>query len=55
MSGTNMLKGLNEYPTYKRAYKRAFKKMLEERHKAGLETEWKDENEVFNWWLRRQK
>lgn len=39
------------YPTYKRAYIRAFDKMLEERHKRGKETQWKTGQEVFDWWI----
>lgn len=38
------------WPTYKRAYMRAFEKMLEERYKAGLKTEWETPEQVFNWW-----
>ena len=43
---------LNRWPTYKRAYLRAFEKMLEVRKAAGLPCEnWKDANDVMEWWL----
>lgn len=44
-----------KWPTYKRAYLRAFGKMLEEREKRGkLDGAWKKGTtpiEVFNWWM----
>lgn len=44
---------LNTYPKYKAAYLRAFKKMLENNKKRGLETGWKTETEVMKWWLKK--
>lgn len=41
------------WPTYKRAYIRAFEKMLKEREEKGLKTEWKTGEEVFTWWISR--
>lgn len=41
----------NRYPTYKRAYIRAFDKMLENRRSRGLETKWKTGQEVYDWWI----
>lgn len=39
------------WPTYKRAYIRAFDKMIEAREERGLPTEWKTGRDVFNWWM----
>ena len=41
----------NRWPTYQRAYIRAFDRMIEERKARGLETEWKTGIDVFNWWM----
>lgn len=38
-------------PTYKRAYIRAFDKMLDVRKAKGLPTDWKTGEEVFEWWV----
>ena len=40
-----------QYPTYKRAYLRAFEKMLRAREAAGLKTEWQSAQDVFRWWM----
>lgn len=40
-----------KYPKYKANYIRAFQKMVEERKRLGLKTDWKDGAEVFKWWL----
>ena len=47
----NRKRQFEEYPTYKRAYIRAFDKMLEVRKERGLETDWKNGEEVFEWWV----
>lgn len=39
------------YPKYRNAYLRSFERMLAERNKRGLETKWKDGQEVMDWWL----
>lgn len=39
------------YPNYKKAYIRAFDRMLEERHRRGLDTQWQTGEEVFAWWM----
>lgn len=39
------------YPKQKLNYIKAFDRMLVERHKKGLETEWKTGEEVFKWWI----
>lgn len=43
--------GLDRYPKFKAAYIRAFEKMIAERKKRGLPTEWKTGEEVMDWWL----
>lgn len=56
---THKVEELERYPKYRRAYIRAFQKMLEERKAAGLECkneeykEWKTGEDVFEWWIRR--
>ena len=47
----NRMREFEEYPTYKRAYIRAFDKMLEVRKERGLETDWKTGEEVVEWWV----
>lgn len=39
------------YPTYQRAYIRAFDRMIEERKRSGKETTWKTGLDVFHWWM----
>lgn len=39
------------YPTYKRAYTRAFDAMLAVRRERGLPTDWETGVEVMHWWL----
>lgn len=39
------------YPTYEKAYKRAFDRMLTERHARGLPTEWESAEDVFHWYM----
>lgn len=45
---------LESRPKYKRAYIRAFDKMLDERRKAGLNTEkgWQTGEDVYRWWVK---
>ena len=50
-SKCDRMREFEEYPTYKRAYIRAFDKMLEVRKEGGLETDWKTGEEVFEWWV----
>lgn len=44
-------KELEQYPRYKNLYLMAFEKMLQERKKRGLETEWETAGEVYQWWV----
>ena len=39
------------FPKYKQMYIKAFKRMLEELWKKGVKTSWKNEHEVFEWWM----
>lgn len=39
------------WPTYKKAYIRAFEKMLNERKAKGKESKWQTGKDVFNWWM----
>ena len=39
------------YPTYQRAYIRAFDRMLEERQNRGLPCDWQTGKDVFHWWM----
>lgn len=50
---SNAREELDKYPIYKKNYINAFEKMLGERAKRGLETEWKTGEEVMEWWLKR--
>lgn len=52
MSG-QQLEELEQFPQIKRAYLRAFSKMLEERKAKQLDTEWETPEEVLNWWVSR--
>lgn len=46
-----MLDDFERFPKYKENYLRAFKRMLDVRKEKGLVTTWKDEYEVFDWWI----
>lgn len=54
---SNQKKDLDDYPKYKRAYLRAFEKMLKERKKKGLGVteEWRDADGVMEWWINNKK
>lgn len=39
------------YPTYQRAYIRAFDRMLQERQRRGLPCDWQTGKDVFHWWM----
>lgn len=52
MAGRRMrLFEFGRYPTYQRAYIRAFDWMLEERQNRGLPCDWQDGKDVFHWWM----
>lgn len=39
------------YPLYKQAYIKAFDRMIANRHKRGKVTQWRNGEEVFEWWI----
>lgn len=43
------------WPQYKRAYIRAFQKMVDKRITDGLPTEWRTGQEVYDWWMQDPK
>lgn len=51
MAGKRRYREFRLYPTYKRAYLRAFKAMLEVIRKETIPTSWKDAQAVFDWWM----
>ena len=43
---------LEKYPKYKKAYLSAFKRMLKEGRDRGIDyANWKDEYDVYEWWI----
>lgn len=42
---------LDRFPTYKKAYLKAFEKMIDARKESGLETVWRTTEEVMEWWI----
>lgn len=51
MAGKGRWKQFADFPTYQRAYIRAFDKMLDAIHATGKETKWKTGEDVFLWWM----
>jgi phosphoadenosine phosphosulfate reductase len=52
MSGSRgMKRDFERWPKFRALYLRAFDKMLLERCKKGLETEWKSADDVMEWWI----
>lgn len=51
MAGKSVTKEFARYPTYERAYIRAFDAMLVERRRKGLPTDWQTAEDVMHWWL----
>ncbi|MFV0515800.1 MAG: phosphoadenosine phosphosulfate reductase family protein [Aminipila sp.] len=49
--GSKATEELERNPTYKRAYLKAFEKMLVVRTEKGKDTEWKISQDVMDWWL----
>ena len=45
-------KGFERYPKIKAAYIRAFERMIKERKRSGLPTEWKTGEDVFEWYMK---
>ena len=56
MGGPNMQrKEFERWPEFRRAYIKAFERMIKSRHKKGLKVVWKDGEEVMKWWLKEQE
>lgn len=51
----NMERELNLYPKYKENYIKSFNRMVEYREEKGLETKWKNGQEVYDWWIGKNK
>ena len=51
MAGKKRWKEFRDFPTYERAYKKAFERMLEELKKTGKSIKCKNAEEVFLWWM----
>jgi len=51
MVGKKRRKQFADFPTYERAYKRSFKVMLQKLIDKGKDPRWKNEEEVFDWWM----
>lgn len=54
MAGKRRYREFRLYPTYKRAYLRAFEKMLEIIRREQIPTGWKDVQAVFDWWMEEE-
>lgn len=54
MAGKRRWMEFRLYPTYKRAYIRAFERMLEVIHDSGIATKWRTGEEVFEWWMEEE-
>ena len=54
MSG-NQTEELDKYQSFRRAYLRAFEKMLKEREKKNCETKWQTPEDVMQWWIKNEK
>lgn len=50
LNSSTMKKELEAYPKFKKAYLRAFDRMLKERKRKGKETSWRTAEEVMEWW-----
>lgn len=53
--GEKQTEELNRWPAYRRAYIRAFEKMLAKRLEERDETDWKNGEEVMAWWTGRER
>lgn len=51
MASKKRYKEFADFPQYKRAYIKAFERMLEVRKERGLDSKWKNGEEVFLWWM----
>jgi len=53
MGRQKRLRDFERWPTYKKAYLTAFKKMIDENKKSGrvMKLDWKSPQDVFDWWM----
>lgn len=51
MSGKHMKEEFKKYPKIEQAYLRAFDRMLIERRRRGLKTDWESAEDVMKWWI----
>lgn len=49
--GKEPLDRIPHFPSYKRAYLRAFGMMMTSIQEQGITTRWKDAEDVFAWWM----
>ncbi|WP_455437681.1 phosphoadenosine phosphosulfate reductase family protein [Hungatella hathewayi] len=54
IAGKNRWTEFRLFPTYQRAYIRAFGKMLEVIHAEGIVTKWETAEDVFSWWMEEE-
>ena len=54
MAGKNRCTEFRLFPTYRRAYIRAFGKMLDVIQAGGGGTKWRTAEDVFSWWMEEQ-
>jgi len=52
MADRRRRRDFERFPKYRDMYIRAFYKMIAERRKRGLPTEWESGEEVFEWWMK---
>lgn len=55
MAETRRHRDAERWPQYKRAYIRAFEKMVTKRQADGLKTTWQTGQEVYDWWMTEPK
>lgn len=51
MAGKKRYREFADFPKYKKLYLHAFDRMLKERDRRGKESNWKNAEEVFDWWM----
>ena len=51
MAGKRRYFEFSVFPKYKQMYISAFARMLDELRKTGVNQNWKDEYDVFSWWM----
>jgi len=52
MGRKGQLKDFEKWPNFKKAYLRAFEKILAVRRERNLKTEWQTAKDIMDWWLR---